>query len=81
VDDNNNNVVMMDRHVPPTIGCGHMAAKTSPASNATDPTNFPRSWSSGSRGEAWFFFPCGKPFSLALWCLVFEYTIATPFEA
>jgi hypothetical protein len=45
VDDNNNNVVMMDRHVPPTIGCGSMVGKQAPAgANETDPKYFPRYW-------------------------------------
>jgi hypothetical protein len=45
IDDNNNNVVMMDRHVPPTIGCGSMVGKQAPAgANETDPKYFPRYW-------------------------------------
>ena len=45
VDDNNNNVVMMDRHVPPSIGCGSIVGKQAPAgANETDPKYFPRYW-------------------------------------
>ena len=57
VDDNGANVVMMDRHVPPSIGCGSMApSQAAPSANASDPAGFPRAWGGG--GPAWFFFPC-----------------------
>jgi hypothetical protein len=48
-DDNGANIVMMDRHVPPSIGCGSMN---------TGPGGPPR-------GTAWMFFPCGGDSSTA----------------
>lgn len=59
-DDNGNNVVEMDRHVPQGIGCGSLhPGKGGQAANLS----FPMQWTDQTgmqRGTVWMFFPCSR---------------------